>query len=50
MTIRIALLALLLVAGPAAAKVTPEEAAKLGGELTPVGAEKGANADGTIPA
>ena len=43
-------LALALGAGAAIAKVTPEEAAKLGKELTPVGAEKGANADGTIPA
>ena len=45
-----AVLALALCAAPAAAKVTPEEAAKLGTELTPIGAEKGANADGTIPA
>jgi hypothetical protein len=34
----------------AVAKITPEEAAKLGAELTPVGAEKAGNADGTIPA
>ena len=45
-----AVLALVLCVAPAAAKVTPEEAAKLGNELTPIGAEKGANADGTIPA
>ncbi len=32
------------------AKVSAEEAAKLGNELTPVGAEKAGNADGTIPA
>lgn len=32
------------------AEVTPKEAARLGGDLTPMGAEKGANADGTIPA
>lgn len=32
------------------AKVGPDEAAKLGKELTPVGAEAGANADGSIPA
>ncbi len=32
------------------AKVSPEEAAKLGDSLTPVGAEKAANADGSIPA
>ncbi len=36
-------------AGHALAKVSPEEAAKLGNELTPVGAEKAGNADGTIP-
>lgn len=37
-------------AGNVMAKVSPEEAAKLGGsELTPFGAEKAANADGTIP-
>ncbi len=33
----------------AQAKVSAEEAAKLGAELTPVGAEKAANADGSIP-
>ena len=32
------------------AKVTPEEAAKLGKELTPLGAIRAGNADGTIPA
>ncbi|MCG7200257.1 DUF1329 domain-containing protein [Marinobacter pelagius] len=37
-------------AGVAQAKVSPEEAAKLGNELTPLGAEKAANADGSIPA
>ena len=44
-------LALGLVALPAAslAGVSEQEAAKLGKELTPVGAEKGANAAGTIP-
>jgi hypothetical protein len=42
--------ALLLLAPVAGAKVSPEEAARLGTELTPVGAEKGANADGSIPA
>lgn len=35
--------------GQAVAAVTPEEAAKLGAELTPFGAEKAGNADGTIP-
>ncbi len=37
-------------AGNLMAKVSSEEAAKLGNELTPVGAEKAGNADGTIPA
>jgi hypothetical protein len=37
-------------AGNVMAKVSPEEAAKLGGELTPLGAKKAGNADGTIPA
>jgi hypothetical protein len=35
---------------PATAAVTPEEAAKLGNELTPLGGEKAGNAEGTIPA
>lgn len=34
----------------ATAAVTPDQAAKLGKELTPVGAERGANSDGSIPA
>ncbi|MGA3802352.1 DUF1329 domain-containing protein, partial [Pseudomonas fluorescens] len=34
----------------AMAAVSPEEAAKLGSTLTPVGAEKAGNADGMIPA
>lgn len=38
------------VAMPAQAKVTAEEAAKLKTDLTPFGAEKAGNADGTIPA
>ncbi len=38
------------VALPAAAEITAAEAAKLGNELTPLGAVKAANADGTIPA
>jgi hypothetical protein len=42
--------ALMLFTAAVAAKVTPDEAAKLGTELTPIGAEKGANADGSIPA
>ena len=40
----------LLLATIANAKVSPEEVNKLGAELTPVGAEKAANADGSIPA
>ena len=31
------------------AALTPEEAARLGADLTPIGAEKAGNADGTIP-
>ncbi|MES9968546.1 MAG: DUF1329 domain-containing protein [Candidatus Thiodiazotropha sp.] len=41
---------LVLGAGNAVAKVSKEEAAKLGNELTPVGAERAGNADGSIPA
>jgi len=37
------------VAAPAWAAVSQQEAAKLGAELTPLGAEKAANADGSIP-
>ncbi len=38
-------------ATPALAKISAEEAARLGGpELTPVGAERAGNADGSIPA
>jgi uncharacterized protein DUF1329 len=36
--------------GSVLAKVSPDESAKLSKELTPVGAERGANADGSIPA
>lgn len=36
--------------GTAFAKITPEEASKLGKELTPMGAEQQGNADGSIPA
>lgn len=42
-------LALSLLATSVMAKVSPEEAAQLGGTLTPIGAEKAANADGSIP-
>jgi hypothetical protein len=37
-------------AAPAYAKLSADEVARLGADLTPVGAEKGANKDGTIPA
>jgi hypothetical protein len=40
---------MLCCADAALAKVSPDEAAKLGRELTPVGAEKAGNKDGTIP-
>jgi len=40
-----------LISGPAAhAGVSADEAARLGNDLTPVGAEKAGNAEGTIPA
>ena len=42
--------ALLGVAAPASAKLTDAEVARLGADLTPVGAEKAGNKDGTIPA
>ena len=41
--------ALVLTAFPLHAAVSPEEAAKLGKELTQVGAERAGNKDGTIP-
>ena len=43
-------LALSLLASSVMAAVSPEEAAKLGTSLTPLGAEMAGNADGTIPA
>jgi len=43
------LLATALPSMPAAAKVTAEEAARLTGDLTPMGAIRAGNADGTIP-
>ncbi|MEP1472260.1 MAG: DUF1329 domain-containing protein [Halieaceae bacterium] len=44
-------LLLALAGGPVLAKVSAEKAAELGGDtLTPVGAERAGNADGTIPA
>jgi hypothetical protein len=42
--------ALLGAAAPASAKLTAAEIARLGADLTPVGAEKAGNKDGTIPA
>ncbi|GGF43937.1 hypothetical protein GCM10011611_57920 [Aliidongia dinghuensis] len=45
-----ALTATLLLAGAAEAGISPQEAAKLGHELTPFGAEKAGNKDGSIPA
>ena len=45
-----ALLTLTLLASPAQAAVTAEEAARLKSTLTPFGAEKAGNADGSIPA
>jgi hypothetical protein len=43
------LAALSLAVAPAFAKGTPEEVAKLGTTLTPIGAEKAGNKDGSIP-
>ncbi len=45
-----AAITLALSAGIAQAKITDADAAKLGAELTPLGAEKAGNADGSIPA
>src|SRR3546814_2815707 len=39
-----------LLVGVAQAAVSPEQAARLGKDLTPTGAEQAGNADGTIPA
>ncbi|MCG9696499.1 DUF1329 domain-containing protein [Shewanella sp. Isolate11] len=50
LTILSAAVIVALTAPAALAKVSPEEAAKLGTTLTPIGAEKSANADGSIPA
>ena len=46
---RIALALSVIAAATAGAAVTEQEAAKLGKELTPVGAERAGNKDGTIP-
>jgi hypothetical protein len=40
----------LLISGAACAVVLPQEAARLGRDLTPLGAELAGNADGSIPA
>ncbi|MGI5310308.1 DUF1329 domain-containing protein [Rheinheimera sp. WS51] len=40
----------LVISCSAGAKISPEQVAKLGKDLTPLGAEKAANADGSIPA
>lgn len=40
----------LLASGALAAAVAPEQAAQLDGRLTPIGAERAGNADGSIPA
>ena len=37
-------------ATPAGARVSEDDAARLGSTLTPIGAERSGNADGTIPA
>ena len=46
----VATVALLGAALPAQAKLSDAEVARLGVDLTPVGAEKAGNKDGTIPA
>jgi hypothetical protein len=46
----LSMLAGMMIGGPASAAVSAAEAAKLGAELTPMGAEKAGNADGSIPA
>jgi hypothetical protein len=46
---KLTLLLLALLPALAFAKASPEEAARLGKDLTPVGAEKAGNKDGTIP-
>ncbi|MEX2151683.1 MAG: DUF1329 domain-containing protein [Steroidobacteraceae bacterium] len=48
--LRLGLAAVLGIVTITAAAVTAQQAAKLGGELTPMGAEKAANTAGTIPA
>ncbi|WP_139808009.1 DUF1329 domain-containing protein, partial [Pseudomonas mucidolens] len=50
MILQCGVLAFSLLAANVMAAVSPEEAAKLGTSLTPVGAEMAGNADGSIPA
>ncbi len=50
MILQCGVLALSLLAANVMAAVSPDEAAKLGTTLTPIGAEKAGNADGSIPA
>ena len=50
LTTALAVAGLLGTALPAHAKLTADEAARLGADLTPMGAEKAGNKDGTIPA
>src|SRR5690606_25653210 len=50
MMLKAGIFALSVVSASVMAKVSPEEAARLGNDLTPVGAVKAANADGSIPA
>ncbi len=45
----ITIAAVVAASGAGSAKVSPEEAARLGKDLTPFGAEKAGNADGSIP-
>jgi hypothetical protein len=46
----VAVTLLLAVGSPARAAASPEEIARLGADLTPLGAERAGNEDGTIPA
>lgn len=48
--IQLSILALTLLATGVRAAVPQQEAAQLGGVLTPLGAERAGNADGSIPA
>ena len=50
MMLKAGVFALSVISVSVMAKVTPEEAARLGQDLTPVGAEMAGNADGSIPA